>query len=83
MPVNVSVTVAHFFSLRSLLFSFFFKLVFVFPMLPRVAVDCGFPSIPKDGVLQVVETHRRHTLYKDQIQFECNSKYYTLEGPGN
>lgn len=82
MPVNVSLTVAHFFPLHPPLF-FFVKLAFAFPMLPRVAVDCGFPSIPEDGVLQVVETHRRHTLYKDQIQFECNSKYYTLEGPGN
>ncbi|XP_034409661.1 mannan-binding lectin serine protease 2-like [Cyclopterus lumpus] len=43
-------------------------------------VDCGFPSIPKDGILQLVGSDNPHTQYKDQIQFSCSSKYYTLEG---
>ncbi|XP_045901322.1 complement C1s subcomponent-like isoform X1 [Micropterus dolomieu] len=41
-------------------------------------VDCGFPGIPEDGILQLVGS--AHTQYKDQIQFNCSSKYYTLEG---
>lgn len=52
-------------------------------MFSYVAVDCGFPSIPEDGILQVVQTHKGHTLYKDQIRFKCSSEYYMLEGPGN
>lgn len=52
-------------------------------MFSCVAVDCGFPSMPRDGILQVVQTRKGQTLYKDQIQFKCSSKYYTLEGPGN
>ncbi|XP_070767920.1 ovochymase-like, partial [Enoplosus armatus] len=41
-------------------------------------VDCGFPGIPRDGILQLVGS--AHTQYKDQIQFNCSSKYYKLEG---
>ncbi|XP_045900050.1 complement C1s subcomponent-like isoform X2 [Micropterus dolomieu] len=41
-------------------------------------VDCGFPGIPEDGILQLVGS--ADTQYKDQIQFNCSSKYYTLEG---
>ncbi|KAK9513981.1 hypothetical protein VZT92_027474 [Zoarces viviparus] len=43
-------------------------------------VDCGLPDIPKDGILQLVGSDNPHTQYKDQIQFNCSSKYYTLEG---
>ncbi|KAK5891814.1 hypothetical protein CesoFtcFv8_012251 [Champsocephalus esox] len=43
-------------------------------------VDCGYPEIPEDGVLQLVESDNMQTKYKDQIQFHCSSKYYTLEG---
>uniref|UniRef100_A0A3Q1KAJ8 Complement component 1, s subcomponent n=1 Tax=Anabas testudineus TaxID=64144 RepID=A0A3Q1KAJ8_ANATE len=47
------------------------------PHYPCEPVDCGFPDIPEDGVLKVVGSH---TQYKDQIQFNCSSKFYTLEG---
>lgn len=43
-------------------------------------VDCGFPDIPEDGILQLVGSDDPHTQYKDQIQFNCSSKHYTLEG---
>nr|AIZ96980.1 complement component 1s [Oplegnathus fasciatus] len=43
-------------------------------------VDCGPPGIPEDGILQWVGSDNPHTQYKDQIQFNCSSKYYTLEG---
>lgn len=84
MLVNVSVTVAQWFSLHS-----------HFLVLERekkqnlsltfscAAVDCGLPSIPEDGILQLVQPKRGKTVYKDQIKFKCSSKYYTLEGDGN
>ncbi|KAF3839242.1 hypothetical protein F7725_017959 [Dissostichus mawsoni] len=34
----------------------------------------------EDGILQLVESDNTQTKYKDQIQFHCSSKYYTLEG---
>ncbi|CAN9513725.1 unnamed protein product [Ophioblennius macclurei] len=43
-------------------------------------VDCGFPNIPTDGVLQLVDSDNQQTQYEDHIQFECISKYYILEG---
>uniref|UniRef100_A0A3Q1FWV0 Calcium-dependent serine proteinase-like n=1 Tax=Acanthochromis polyacanthus TaxID=80966 RepID=A0A3Q1FWV0_9TELE len=43
-------------------------------------VDCGFPDIPADGVLQLVGSEPPHTQYKDQVQFSCSSKYYRLDG---
>ncbi|KAI3360519.1 hypothetical protein L3Q82_002407 [Scortum barcoo] len=43
-------------------------------------VDCGPPDIPEDGILQLVGSDNPQTLYKDQVQFNCSSKYYTLEG---
>lgn len=43
-------------------------------------VDCGPPNIPDDGILQLVNSEDLHTQYKDQIQFNCKSKYYVLEG---
>lgn len=43
-------------------------------------VDCGFPNIPEDGILQLVGSDKTKTLYEDQIHFNCSSKYYTLEG---
>uniref|UniRef100_A0A3Q4BLB9 Complement component 1, s subcomponent n=1 Tax=Mola mola TaxID=94237 RepID=A0A3Q4BLB9_MOLML len=43
-------------------------------------VDCGVPYIPEDGILQMVDSEDLHTQYKDQIQFNCTSKYYRLEG---
>ncbi|XP_051263035.1 uncharacterized protein LOC127367322 [Dicentrarchus labrax] len=42
-------------------------------------VDCSVPNIPKDGILQLVDDNPQ-TQYKDQIQFECSSTYYILEG---
>ncbi|KAM4600844.1 complement C1s subcomponent [Polymixia lowei] len=42
-------------------------------------VDCGMPDIPEDDVLQVVEEDPS-TMYEDEIQFKCGSKYYTLQG---
>uniref|UniRef100_A0A3Q0S618 Complement component 1, s subcomponent n=1 Tax=Amphilophus citrinellus TaxID=61819 RepID=A0A3Q0S618_AMPCI len=43
-------------------------------------VDCGFPDIPEDGVLQLVGSDDPNTKYKNEIQFNCSSKYYTLQG---
>lgn len=43
-------------------------------------VDCGFPELPADGILQLVGSEPPHTQYKDQIQFNCSSKYYKLDG---
>uniref|UniRef100_A0A3B4Z8V7 Complement component 1, s subcomponent n=1 Tax=Stegastes partitus TaxID=144197 RepID=A0A3B4Z8V7_9TELE len=43
-------------------------------------VDCGFPNVPKDGILQLVGSEPPHTQYKDQIQFNCSSEYYRLDG---
>lgn len=43
-------------------------------------VDCGFPAIPEDGILQLVDSDNPHTQYEGQIQFNCSSGYYTLEG---
>ncbi|XP_029958968.1 calcium-dependent serine proteinase [Salarias fasciatus] len=43
-------------------------------------VNCGFPNIPTDGILQLVDSENQQTQYKDQIQFHCTSEYYTLEG---
>ncbi|XP_047454257.1 complement C1s subcomponent-like [Mugil cephalus] len=40
-------------------------------------VDCGIPVFPNDGILQWVGSN---TQYMDKIQFNCNSKYYALEG---
>lgn len=54
-----------------------------FLMFSCVAVDCGFPNIPEDGILQMVLLNKGRTVYKDQIQFKCSSKYYTLDGDGN
>lgn len=38
-------------------------------------VDCGFPDLPEDGILTMVGSGSQ---YRDQIQFNCSSKYYTL-----
>ncbi|KAK5861785.1 hypothetical protein PBY51_017235 [Eleginops maclovinus] len=43
-------------------------------------VDCGYPEILEDGILQLVDSENTQTKYKDQIQFHCSSKYYTLDG---
>ncbi|KAL6109293.1 c1s [Pungitius sinensis] len=45
-------------------------------------VDCGFPEIPEDGILQLVASDKLRTQYQGQIQFTCSSLYYTLEGDG-
>ncbi|XP_071372788.1 complement C1s subcomponent [Centroberyx affinis] len=43
-------------------------------------VDCGTPDIPDDGILQLVDADNLSTQFEDEIQFQCSSKYYTLEG---
>ncbi|XP_054477572.1 complement C1s subcomponent [Anoplopoma fimbria] len=43
-------------------------------------VDCGFPEIPEESILQLVGSDKQHTQLKDQIHFNCSSTYYTLEG---
>ncbi|XP_029308137.1 LOW QUALITY PROTEIN: mannan-binding lectin serine protease 2 [Cottoperca gobio] len=43
-------------------------------------VNCGLPDIPEKGIVQLVGSENPYTQYKDQIQFTCSSKYYTLEG---
>ncbi|KAF7670145.1 hypothetical protein LDENG_00050090 [Lucifuga dentata] len=43
-------------------------------------VDCGFPPIENDNILQLVGSGDQSTQYEDKIKFECNSKYYKLEG---
>lgn len=48
-----------------------------------IVVNCGLPDIPEDGILQLVGSDDPQTQYKDQIQFSCSSKYYTLEGDGD
>nr|SSC14280.1 Complement component 1S [Channa striata] len=49
------------------------------PHYPCEPVDCGVPDIPEDGVIRILGDNQR-THYEDQIQFTCNSQYYTLEG---
>ena len=49
----------------------------------HIAVDCGIPDIPEDGILQLVGSDKPNTKYEDQIQFSCSSKYYVLDGPGD
>lgn len=46
-------------------------------------MDCGVPDIPEDGILQLVDSDNPYHQYEDQIQFNCSSKYYTLEGDGD
>lgn len=48
-----------------------------------VAVNCGFPDIPVDSILQLVDSDNPQTLYEDQIEFQCTSEYYILEGDGD
>ncbi|XP_027145522.1 complement C1s subcomponent [Larimichthys crocea] len=43
-------------------------------------VNCGFPDIPVDSILQLVDSDNPQTLYEDQIEFQCTSEYYILEG---
>ncbi|XP_065813950.1 ovochymase [Labrus bergylta] len=43
-------------------------------------VDCSLPSIPDDGILQLVGSDITETQYNAQITFNCSSKYYKLEG---
>ncbi|XP_028984801.1 calcium-dependent serine proteinase-like [Betta splendens] len=50
------------------------------PLYPCNPVDCGSPDVPKDAVLQLVDSENAHTEYKDRVQFNCSSDYYTLEG---
>ncbi|KAI1885790.1 hypothetical protein AGOR_G00207420 [Albula goreensis] len=47
----------------------------VFPCGP---VDCGPPDIPDDGPLQLLD-EIPGTQYQDEVQFKCESTYYTLE----
>ncbi|XP_069038793.1 complement C1s subcomponent-like isoform X1 [Lepisosteus oculatus] len=49
------------------------------PIHPCQRVDCGTPLLPESGVLQLVNKKPR-TLYQDEIQLKCESKYYKLEG---
>lgn len=78
MPVNVSVPPASPYSVY-----FTFLTCFFCAPPTRAAVDCGAVSVPEDGILEAVESKQGRTLYKDQIQFKCTSKYYTLEGDGD
>ncbi|KAM8868914.1 ovochymase [Spinachia spinachia] len=43
-------------------------------------VNCGYPEIPENGFLQLVGSDKLNTQYKDQVQFICSSKYYTVKG---
>lgn len=49
----------------------------------HVAVDCGKPDIPKDGILHLVGSENPNTKYKAQIHVNCSSDYYKLEGDGD
>ncbi|XP_045574701.1 mannan-binding lectin serine protease 2 [Salmo salar] len=42
-------------------------------------VDCGDPDTSSDEALQLVDKDPS-TLFRDKVQFKCESKYYTLEG---
>ncbi|KAJ8392902.1 hypothetical protein AAFF_G00071060 [Aldrovandia affinis] len=48
------------------------------PVLPCERVNCGIPDIPEDGPLQLLEKNPG-TLYQSEVQFQCESKYYSLE----
>ncbi|KAJ8005196.1 hypothetical protein DPEC_G00144120 [Dallia pectoralis] len=49
------------------------------PVYPCEPVNCGQPDIPSDNALQLVDNDPR-TLFLDEIEFKCESKYYKLEG---
>ncbi|CAB1334495.1 unnamed protein product, partial [Coregonus sp. 'balchen'] len=42
-------------------------------------VNCGEPETSSDEALQLVDKDPS-TLFRDEVQFKCESKYYTLEG---
>ncbi|KAF7226962.1 putative LOC107379532-like protein [Nothobranchius furzeri] len=50
------------------------------PSYPCEIVDCGFPVLGDDSILQVVDSAKQSTVYEKQIQFYCSSKYYKLDG---
>ncbi len=81
-PVNVSLTEISNFLITCWFFS---HTVFhnVCHILSLVAVDCGFPNIPEDGILYLVGSDDPRTQYKDRIQFNCSSSYYILDGDGD
>ncbi|XP_027869090.1 mannan-binding lectin serine protease 2 isoform X1 [Xiphophorus couchianus] len=50
---------------------------------PRYAceiVDCGWPDLGRDSILQMVNPEDQNTKYGSRMQFYCTSKFYTLEG---
>ncbi|KAM4579818.1 complement C1s subcomponent-like [Odontesthes bonariensis] len=50
------------------------------PIYPCTIVDCGLPLIEDNSILQLVDSAEQNTQYNHQIQFNCSSTYYTLEG---
>ncbi|KAG7469366.1 hypothetical protein MATL_G00128010 [Megalops atlanticus] len=48
------------------------------PVFPCEPVDCGHPDVPEGGALQLVNPNPS-TTYKDEIRFQCESKYYRLD----
>lgn len=79
-PADVSPTTINFWFFCLCLLVFFSHSVYCFSY---IVVNCGRPDIPEDGILQLVGSDDPQTQYKDQIQFNCSSKYYTLEGDGD
>lgn len=43
-------------------------------------VNCGRPDVPRDDILVMVGSGKLDTQYRSQVQFNCSSPYYTLEG---
>ncbi|XP_043972819.1 mannan-binding lectin serine protease 2-like isoform X1 [Gambusia affinis] len=50
------------------------------PMYACEIVDCGWPDLGHDSILQLVNADGQNTKYGSQIQFYCTSNFYTLEG---
>lgn len=72
-PVNV----LFFYTVFSNIWSFFPHIF------SHVAVDCGNPDIPKDGILHLVGSENPNTKYNAEIHVNCSSNYYKLEGDGD
>ncbi|KAJ8289888.1 hypothetical protein GJAV_G00006440 [Gymnothorax javanicus] len=48
------------------------------PVIPCEPVDCGSIDIPEDGIVHLVDPDHS-TVYKTEVHFQCESKYYTLQ----